>query len=69
LRDACMATVAALATSRTNMLIYDNINLMSRIAEQILGRKSELRKSSRNRNPYPFTDAQENGTCATLIPL
>ena len=41
LRDACMATIAALAGSHTNMLIYDNINLMSRIAEQVLGRKSE----------------------------
>ncbi|KAF8218134.1 hypothetical protein K438DRAFT_1702685 [Mycena galopus ATCC 62051] len=53
LRDACMATIGALASSRTNMLVYDNINLMNRIAEQILGRKN----------------AQENGTCATLIPL
>ncbi|KAF7333611.1 hypothetical protein MSAN_02413300 [Mycena sanguinolenta] len=53
LRDACMATIAALATSQTNMIIYDNINLMSRIAEQILGCKN----------------AQENGTCATLVPL
>ncbi|KAF8196897.1 hypothetical protein K438DRAFT_1906287 [Mycena galopus ATCC 62051] len=53
LRDACMATIRALASSRTNMLVYDNINLMNRIAEQILGRKN----------------AQENGTCATLIPL
>ncbi|KAJ7125765.1 hypothetical protein C8R43DRAFT_898159 [Mycena crocata] len=53
LRDACMNTVRALALSRANLLVYDNVNLMNRIAEQILGRKS----------------AQENGTCATLIPL
>ncbi|KAJ6601568.1 hypothetical protein B0H10DRAFT_2082155 [Mycena sp. CBHHK59/15] len=33
--------------------VYDNINMMVRVAEQILGRKN----------------AQENGTCATIIPL
>ncbi|KAK7013469.1 hypothetical protein R3P38DRAFT_3206790 [Favolaschia claudopus] len=53
LRDACMATARSLAKSNLSLLTYDNINLMNRIAEQILGRKS----------------AQENGTCATLIPL
>ncbi|KAJ7102520.1 hypothetical protein B0H15DRAFT_768975 [Mycena belliarum] len=53
LRDACMATNEALASSRLFSLVYDNINLMNRIAEQIVGRKS----------------AQENGTCATLLPL
>ncbi|KAF7343799.1 hypothetical protein MSAN_01960900 [Mycena sanguinolenta] len=53
LRDACMATNQALAASRKMALVYDNLNLMNRIAEQVLGRKS----------------AQENGTCATLIPL
>ncbi|KAF7372061.1 hypothetical protein MVEN_00064400 [Mycena venus] len=53
LRDACMATNHALAASRKICLVYDNLNLMNHIAEQVLGRKS----------------AQENGTCATLIPL
>ncbi|KAK7033871.1 hypothetical protein R3P38DRAFT_3186109 [Favolaschia claudopus] len=53
LRDACMTTARALAKSNLSLLTYDNINLMNRIAEQILGRKS----------------AQENGTCATLIGL
>ncbi|KAJ6564025.1 hypothetical protein B0H19DRAFT_1067626 [Mycena capillaripes] len=53
LRDACMATSRALAQSRLIKIVYDNVNLMNRISEQILGRKS----------------AQENGTCATLIPL
>ncbi|KAK7007004.1 hypothetical protein R3P38DRAFT_3599287 [Favolaschia claudopus] len=53
LRDACMATARSLAKSNLSLLTYDNINLMNRIAEQILGRKS----------------AQENGTCATLIAL
>lgn len=33
--------------------VYDNINMMFKIAEQILGRK----------------DSQENGTCATIFPL
>ncbi|KAJ7082950.1 hypothetical protein B0H15DRAFT_803079 [Mycena belliarum] len=53
LRDACMATTRELAASHRYSLVYDNINLMNRIAEQILGRKS----------------AQENGTCATLLAL
>ncbi|KAJ7688843.1 hypothetical protein B0H17DRAFT_1202710 [Mycena rosella] len=53
LRDACMATTRALAELRMIGLVYDNINLMNRIAERILGRKS----------------AQENGTCATGFPL
>ncbi|KAJ7625927.1 hypothetical protein FB45DRAFT_922649 [Roridomyces roridus] len=42
-----------LAASRTCLIVYDNINMMNRIAEQVIGRKS----------------AQENGTCATLLPL
>ncbi|KAJ7036838.1 hypothetical protein C8F04DRAFT_1181176 [Mycena alexandri] len=33
--------------------VYDNINMMVRVAEQILGQKN----------------AQENGTCATIVPL
>ncbi|KAK7029753.1 hypothetical protein R3P38DRAFT_3188615 [Favolaschia claudopus] len=53
LREACMDTTRALAKSNLSLLTYDNINLMNRIAEQILGRKN----------------AQENGTCATLIAL
>ncbi|KAJ7157684.1 hypothetical protein C8R43DRAFT_1096056 [Mycena crocata] len=48
-----MNTTRAIAATRVTALVYDNVNLMNRIAEQILGRKS----------------AQENGTCATLIPL
>jgi hypothetical protein len=40
LRDACMATNQALASSRLVSLVYDNLNLMNRIAEQIIGRKS-----------------------------
>ncbi|KAJ7654569.1 hypothetical protein DFH06DRAFT_1133343 [Mycena polygramma] len=53
LHDACMDTTRTLAASRLTTFVYDNVNLMNRIAEQILGRKS----------------AQENGTCATVIPL
>ncbi|KAJ7456193.1 hypothetical protein FB451DRAFT_1512643 [Mycena latifolia] len=53
LRDACMDTSRSLAQSRLTGLVYDNLNLMNRIAEQVLGRKS----------------AQENGTCATFFPL
>ncbi|KAJ7192777.1 hypothetical protein C8J57DRAFT_1657987 [Mycena rebaudengoi] len=53
LREACMLTVRTIALLKLFALVYDNINLMIRIAEQILGRKN----------------AQENGTCATMIPL
>ncbi|KAF7372277.1 hypothetical protein MVEN_00087400 [Mycena venus] len=53
LRDACMTTCRLVTQSGLELITYDNINLMNRIAEQVLGRKS----------------AQENGKCATLIPL
>ncbi|KAJ7191551.1 hypothetical protein GGX14DRAFT_600299 [Mycena pura] len=53
LSNACTKTSRAIAASGVFMVVYDNINLMVRVAEQILGRKN----------------AQENGTCATLIPL
>ncbi|KAJ6454030.1 hypothetical protein C8R47DRAFT_1181220 [Mycena vitilis] len=48
-----METTREIAARRSALFVYDNVNMMNRIAEQILGRKS----------------AQENGTCATLIPL
>ncbi|KAJ7863876.1 hypothetical protein B0H13DRAFT_2069951, partial [Mycena leptocephala] len=51
--DACSATSRAIAATGLFAVVYDNINMMVRVAEQILGRKN----------------AQENGTCATLIPL
>jgi hypothetical protein len=41
LREACMLTVRTIALLKLFALVYDNINLMIRIAEQILGRKSE----------------------------
>lgn len=46
---------AAAAFAQANLfgLVYDNINFLLKIAEQILGR----------------TDTQENGTCATIFPL
>ncbi|KAJ6556692.1 hypothetical protein B0H10DRAFT_1930861 [Mycena sp. CBHHK59/15] len=53
LSDACNATSRAIAATGMFEVVYDNINMMVRVAEQILGRKN----------------AQENGTCATLIPL
>ncbi|KAJ7679242.1 hypothetical protein DFH06DRAFT_975213 [Mycena polygramma] len=53
LSDVCSATSRAIAASRMYSVVYDNINMMVRVAEQVLGRKN----------------AQENGTCATLIPL
>ncbi|KAJ6469072.1 hypothetical protein C8R47DRAFT_1151103 [Mycena vitilis] len=53
LSDSCNATSRAIAATGLFEVVYDNINMMVRVAEQILGRKN----------------AQENGTCATLIPL
>ncbi|KAI0073016.1 hypothetical protein K474DRAFT_1604071 [Panus rudis PR-1116 ss-1] len=42
-----------LAVTKLASYVYDNINLVLKVAEQILGR----------------TDAQQNGTCATAFPL
>ncbi|KAL1749781.1 hypothetical protein FB107DRAFT_294881 [Schizophyllum commune] len=53
LSDACRRTARSLASSRIFGVVYDNINMSVRIAEQIVGRKN----------------AQENGTCATAFPL
>ncbi|KAJ6456523.1 hypothetical protein C8R45DRAFT_1056470 [Mycena sanguinolenta] len=52
LLNACNATSRAIEATGL-FAVYDNINMMVRIAEQILGRKN----------------VQENGTCTTLIPL
>ncbi|KAI1784236.1 hypothetical protein LXA43DRAFT_902027 [Ganoderma leucocontextum] len=46
-------SAATCAQTRPFGNVYDNINMMFKIAEQILGRK----------------DSQENGTCATIFPL
>ncbi|KAJ7123803.1 hypothetical protein C8R43DRAFT_1135854 [Mycena crocata] len=48
-----MATARKVAQSKLFAKVYDNVNIVARIAEQILGRKN----------------AQENGTCATVFPL
>ncbi|KAJ6470301.1 hypothetical protein DFH09DRAFT_1344534 [Mycena vulgaris] len=53
LSDACRTTARVIASSGLFLIMYDNINMMVRIAEQILGRKN----------------TQENGTCATVVPL
>ncbi|KAI0651871.1 hypothetical protein C8Q79DRAFT_897275 [Trametes meyenii] len=50
---ACRLSSWACAQSSLCGNVYDNINMMFKIAEQILGRK----------------DSQENGTCATIFPL
>jgi hypothetical protein len=42
LSDACSATSRAIAATGLFAVVYDNINMMVRVAEQILGRKSEL---------------------------
>ncbi|KAJ7235067.1 hypothetical protein C8J57DRAFT_1572916 [Mycena rebaudengoi] len=53
LSDACRATARAIASTGLFLVMYDNVNMMVRVAEQILGRKN----------------TQENGTCATEVPL
>ncbi len=50
---ACRTTTKCLAQTELLGHVYDNINMVFKIAEQILGR----------------TDSQENGTCATVFPL
>lgn len=42
LSQACRATAQKIANTALFVVVYDNINMMVRIAEQILGRKSEL---------------------------
>ncbi|KAJ7727279.1 hypothetical protein DFH07DRAFT_757734 [Mycena maculata] len=53
LSEACRATARALTLTGLFLVMYDNINMMVRITEQILGRKN----------------TQENGTCATEVAL
>ncbi|KAJ6607730.1 hypothetical protein B0H10DRAFT_2070477, partial [Mycena sp. CBHHK59/15] len=53
LSDACRATARAIAATSLFLIMYDNVNMMVRVAEQILGRKN----------------TQENGTCTTEVPL
>ncbi|KAJ7487292.1 hypothetical protein B0H11DRAFT_2172828 [Mycena galericulata] len=53
LAEACRATARAVAATGLFLIMYDNVNMMVRVAEQILGRKN----------------TQENGTCATEVPL
>nr|VWO97743.1 Pre-mRNA-splicing ATP-dependent RNA helicase PRP28 (EC [Ganoderma boninense] len=51
--EVCRASTRDAAKRGPCANVYDNINFMFKIAEQILGRK----------------DSQENGTCATIFPL
>ncbi|EIW77927.1 hypothetical protein CONPUDRAFT_61695 [Coniophora puteana RWD-64-598 SS2] len=53
LSHSMMEKVRAIAGTLLFLIVYDNINMMWRAAEQAIGRK----------------DSQQNGTCATLIPL
>ncbi|KAJ7023836.1 hypothetical protein C8F04DRAFT_1213217 [Mycena alexandri] len=53
LSQACRATARSLALTSLFLVMYDNINMMVRVTEQILGRKN----------------TQENGTCATEVAL
>ncbi|PPQ92857.1 hypothetical protein CVT25_004345 [Psilocybe cyanescens] len=56
LSQACRASARKVASSNLFIIVYDNINMMIKVAEQVVGRKTP-------------SDAQENGTCATVIPL
>ncbi|KAH9918031.1 uncharacterized protein B0H18DRAFT_883201 [Fomitopsis serialis] len=53
LSDACRRAARANASTRLVAFVYDNINMVFRVAEQTIGRK----------------DTQENGTCATAFEL
>ncbi|KAI0354104.1 hypothetical protein OH77DRAFT_1457194 [Trametes cingulata] len=53
LSHACRLTARDAARLRLLAYVYDNINMLFRIAEQVLGRK----------------DSQQNGTCATAFEL
>ncbi len=50
---ACRISTKSLAQSSLLGHVYDNINMVFKVAEQVVGR----------------TDSQENGTCATVFPL
>ncbi|KAI5885344.1 uncharacterized protein SCHCODRAFT_02718945 [Schizophyllum commune H4-8] len=53
-----------MAKKNSFLLVYDNINMMWRVAEQIVGRTGGL-----NGHPYRIADSMQNGTCATALPL
>ncbi|KAH9172322.1 hypothetical protein EDB89DRAFT_2114193 [Lactarius sanguifluus] len=53
LSESMRKVTCEVATSDLYVLMYDNINMVWKVAEQILGR----------------TDSMENGTCVTLVPL
>ncbi|KAH9174084.1 hypothetical protein EDB89DRAFT_2068033 [Lactarius sanguifluus] len=53
LSESMRKVTREVAASDLYVLVYDNINMVWKVAEQILGR----------------TDSMENGTCATLVPL
>lgn len=71
LSNACRTTARLLAATRLLLFVYDNINMMIRIAEQIIGRKSKFYYYHCRylKLTVILTDAQENGTCATAVPL
>ncbi|KAL1707086.1 hypothetical protein EV121DRAFT_199968 [Schizophyllum commune] len=53
LSESMRSTARRVASTGLYATVYDNINMVFRAAEQVIGR----------------TDAQENGTCATIWPL
>jgi hypothetical protein len=70
LSQACRKTARRVPSTGLFVSVYDNINLMFRVAEQILGRTSECWQFSYNEYlQYDGVDTQENGTCATIFPL
>ena len=61
-----------LAASNLYGLVYDNINMLWKVAEQIIGRTSLFSESSFVIWMGPLiwpSDSMENGTCATIVSL
>ncbi len=68
---ACRKTSPRIAETGLYVIVYDNVNMMIRVAEQMLGRKGRLHLISFPEHYIEMylLDAQENGTCATIMPL
>ncbi|KAL1699001.1 hypothetical protein EV121DRAFT_217137 [Schizophyllum commune] len=59
-----------MAKKNSLLLVYDNINMMWRVAEQIIGRTGEFHGLRVLLRTYDcVTDSMQNGTCATALPL
>lgn len=59
------------AAAKLTLVIYDNINMMWKVAEQIIGRtgKEIVLRYLVHDADYDGIDSMQNGTCATLVVL